>query len=345
MKTKYTLIWAIFIAYFCSFLHAEIPGVIKRFRVPEVYFDIPQQVLDLTDPAKLNLPPQLTEPNEITYESMKQEIREKLLYRSGFSVFNSSGGELLIVIGGKPYYNVRDGKNVGLVIMPKNTDIPMERPMEYNLFEKYGDPLVIGAFKLGKDHAITSGSVRVIRFADLMDSSGNMRNLRMIIDKASISPLDKIRVVHDKPVYNDFKMSVVLPLKPGVAPLVINRHAPNLGPVVPMDPFKVTTMKDWAKLKPIADSSGKVSGAQVESVRENTPYATAGLKAGMIIKGVKVMNAPDDGDVITSGWTKGDIVFSVVDGTGVRGTIVVPMVELRKAVRLKPAGDVVSVMQ
>jgi len=89
-----------------------------------------------------------------------------------------------------------------------------------------------------------------------------------------------------------------------------------------MDPFHVSEMKDWATFTPIKDESGKVVSFAVESVREGTPYADAGLEVGMFVRSIRIMN---------QGEKQGDIILGVTDGAASWRYIVISAEKLRMA--------------
>lgn len=282
---------------FAGFASAK-PVVIR----PELNFEIPEEVLKLTNPNPNSLPTELTSPASVTYADMKDELRAKTKYGNGLSLHNASGQNVLIVANGKPVYFERDGRKVGLFNMVDKS----ASPISFEWFEKFGDPLIIGMFPLETDNRIIRGYVFALRFQDLIDPQGNLRKLGHVIP-AGTPPLANIRVYHAKPRDDQYRFAKVVELKPGVKPLVIVRNS-NPGPIVEMERMKVSpktaetlvvsdetatmspkaatpSVNDWAKIRRVIGAEGKIIALMVERVTEGSPYDLAGLRAGMQITG------------------------------------------------------------
>lgn len=306
-------------------------------------FEVPEHVLKLTRPDPSQLPKELTEPRAVTVVSMRSELEAKVkfgYYGFGMTIVNYSGSDVLIVANGRPVrrpvYNADEkAGRTGLFVIGK-----VQAPVPYRWFEKYGDPLFIGMFPLEAGNKITRGHVYAFRFADLIDPQGRLRRVTFGLSPSGGISLSEIKPVYIKPAYNNHNLSPVIELVPGAKPLVIKAAPiPNPGPVVPLPALIVEEHKTWCDLRSVKSDDGKLIGLVVRSVKPGSPYAEAGLKAGMVITRMKISEA--SGDLTqASGWTKGDIVFEVFDfETSLEPrTIRVPAESLRQAMTSPRSG-------
>lgn len=332
MKAKYLLV-ALVAAFVSSGLAFAKP---VRINVPDVCFDVPADVLKYTTPDPSTLPIELTAWKGVTYSSMKGELAEKVLFRrpSFLSVLNNTGTGVLFVVNGHPVFKgERDNGPLGIVINGS------ERVVAFDWFEKYGDMLIIGMFPVEAGNVIRRGNLVAIHFADLIDSEGNLRRLKMMLD-GSLKPLSEMRLVYFRPRYNNVHLSPVVALKPGAKPLVIKTAPmltiPNVGPVVEMPTFLVkatdeqatVAMAKWMRLD-LTIEKGEVIRREVLSVAEGSPYADAGLKPGMFIW---TISAPEiDPAFAGSVWPYRDIELVVTDSAAVASRLVLSAERIRHA--------------
>lgn len=332
MKAKYPIM-VVFVAIFVmsGLAFAKPVKIIK----PEIYFDVPSEVLRITEINPKTLPPELLAPSAITYTSMKEEVNVKMRTAFGPSVLNYTGRDILITVNGKQAYFKREGKRVGLCIIGQR-----EMPIPLSWFEEYGDGnvLVIGMFPLGPGNSISEGAACAFTFSDLIDSGGNLRKLKFGIKEAM--PLSQIRVGYIRPNYGNLAVSPIMPLKPGAKPLVIKTAPmltiPNVGPVVEMPTFLVkatdeqatVAMAKWMRLD-LTIEKGEVIRREVLSVAEGSPYADAGLKPGMFIW---TISAPEiDPAFAGSVWPYRDIELVVTDSAAVASRLVLSAERIRHA--------------
>lgn len=324
---------ALFVAMIVSTGFSKPVAVIK----PEVNFEVPTNVLQLTVLDSRALPAEVTQPRWPTYAAMKGQIDEKVKNAFGLNLFNYSSHQALIVINGKAAHFVRGGRQAGLYVMSSR----QQAPIPYRWFEEYGDTLVIGMFELEQGNQISRGKVFVVCFADLIDSQGNLRAPPIGLDVGV--PLASIRPNYIKPRYDDHRLAPVVALKAGAKKLEVPKGPlPNLGPVVAMETFSVKENRildnGWLTYSQAYDADGKPLGVKVEGIATNAwPLAEAGLQVGMIITGSRILDSdPGMVPVTKNAWTGGDLVLRIVDNpTAEPKFILVPASRIRKAFAAK----------
>lgn len=243
-------------------------------------FEIPEEIARITRPE--NLPPELVAPrNEKKYEDYRPSLN-KMKYGYGFQIHNLSGSRAVFVINGKLVEAIKDGQSRGALVITPNA----YTPISMNWFKRFGDPMVVGLFKLGDNNELKIGAMYVIHMADMFDDK--LLPHTWIIDVGRMVPPSRMKAVVSKPNFNDKKGSPVAHLKPDIS----NDSA---GAAIVMDRYVVNAAAGWAKVEPFQDKDGKSLGLLVKSVKEGKPYDKAGLKVGMVILNAKRL---DSGDLV-----------------------------------------------
>lgn len=289
--------------------------------------DLPQEVVRLTTPEKL--PALVSAPSSPSFGEMKGVIANT---KNGFAfqIGTGIGEDCVIVVNGKLLQTVRNGKELGVHIMEARGGTT-SMPIPFWWFAKYGDPLVIGLFPIGKGGTVkvTRGFLYAVRFSDLIDDKGNLRYFKIWARSYEMKPLSRLQIVCQKPDFGDIKNSPLVKMRSS-APVVTE------GEMVVMKPYVVEAVKDWMTFTMMRIDE-KSAALLVDGVKEGKPYALAGLKPGMFITRLKVLDSdgsPSEG----SDWTKGDIILEVKDSMdGSPRPLVVSAESLRKAIPAKKA--------